>query len=48
MSGIKVSIEKFRVYFSNNTTFDIRDEVCHKLGMEATDDFGIFGGAHYK
>lgn len=43
-SGIKVSIDKSRVYFSDNTDFWIKEAVCGVLGMEATEDFGKYLG----
>lgn len=43
-SSSKVSISKLRIYLSPNTNLDIRDAVCAKLGMEATDDLGTYLG----
>ena len=43
-SGSKVSHTKSRIYFSNNTNLDIRDEVSRCLEMEVTDNFGKYLG----
>lgn len=43
-SGQKVSLPKSRVYFSNNTDPLVQQEICNKLGMESTQDLGLYLG----
>ena len=43
-SGSKVSRSKSQIFFSNNTSYDIRDAVSGTLNMEITDDLGRYLG----
>lgn len=43
-SGSRVSIEKSKIFFSQNTHYDLRDAVCSGLGMESTPDLGKYLG----
>ena len=43
-SGQKVSLEKSRIYFSPNVEAEVRDEVCEKLGIQATTIIGKYLG----
>ena len=43
-SGSKVSFDKSRVYFSENTNLELRDSICTELQMEATSDLGKYLG----
>ena len=43
-SGQKISFTKSRIYFSPNTGADLRDQICEKLGMFETNNFGKYLG----
>lgn len=43
-SGQKVSLEKFKIYFSPNVKAEVRDEVCERLGIRATSMIGKYLG----
>ena len=43
-SGSKVSIDKSRIYFSANTDSEARHEICECLGMDSTEDLGMYLG----
>lgn len=42
--GSKVSFDKSRVFFSNNTKLDFRDDICNELDMQVTLDFWKYLG----
>lgn len=44
MSGSKVSCSKSRVFFSHNTTAEVRVGVCNALNILETDDLGTYLG----
>ena len=43
-SGQKISFTKPRIYFSPNTGANLRDQICEKLGMFKTNNFGKYLG----
>lgn len=43
-SGQKISLSKSRVYFSKNVDSSTQADICNTLGMEATDDLGMYLG----
>ena len=43
-SGQKISFTKSRIYFSLNTEADLRDQICEKIGMFETNNFGKYLG----
>ncbi|KAL2899374.1 hypothetical protein RDABS01_024456 [Bienertia sinuspersici] len=43
-SGQKVSNAKSRVYFSNNVSSNIKQEICDTLNMEHTEDLSLYLG----
>ena len=43
-SGQKVSLEKSRIYFSPNVQEGISEEICSKLGIQATTNIGKYLG----
>ena len=40
----KVSVEKSRIYFSPNIDQRMKENVCERLGIQATSDFGKYLG----
>ena len=43
-SGQKVSLEKSRIYFSPNVQEGVKEEICTKLGIQATKNIGKYLG----
>ena len=43
-SGQKVSLEKLRIYFSPNVQEGLKEEICTKLGIQATTNIGKYLG----
>ena len=43
-SGQKVSLEKSRIYFSPNVQEGLKEEICTKLGIQATTNIGKYLG----
>ena len=43
-SGQKISCAKSRIYFSPNIGADLKEEICDKLGMFETNNFGKYLG----
>ncbi|KAK9671970.1 hypothetical protein RND81_12G067000 [Saponaria officinalis] len=43
-SGEKVSIAKSKVFFSRNTSLDIKNDICSTLGFEETSNLGTYLG----
>ena len=42
--GQKVSVEKSRIYFSQNITHNLKEIICEKLGIHASNNLGeVFG-----
>ena len=41
-SGQKISLEKYRIYFSPNVNESLKKEVCDKLGIWETHDIGKY------
>lgn len=44
LSGQKISLNKSKVYFSPNTTPEIREELCEVLGINSTPNLGKYLG----
>lgn len=42
VSGQKVSLGKSNIYFSNNVSVALQASICSELGMEATEDLGMY------
>lgn len=43
-SGQKVSLEKSKIYFTPNVQTKVKEEICVRLGIQATTNIGMFLG----